>query len=328
MKFIRQGATHKVVLGPAVAVANGYVPVTSLALSTADEAEAILHDNGTVVDISGYTWAAITTADGYYHLTLQSGISGTVGHLTIVVQDDSLCLPLREDFTVIEEAAYDALFAASAPGFATVAALATAQTDLDTLTGSDGATLATSQPNYAPATAAALATAQTDLDTITGSDGVTLATTQGNYAPATAANLATVAGYLDTEIAAILEDTGTTLPALIADVPTVAEFEARTIAAANYATAANLATVDTVVDNLNLGIIYGAAETGTLSTTQATTDLTGYADDQLIGRHITVLTGDAAGEQREITDYANTGGLLTFAAMTVAMADSDTFKIT
>jgi hypothetical protein len=33
------------------------------------------------------------------------------------------------------------------------------------------------------ATAAALATAQTDLDTITGADGVTLATAQGNYAP-------------------------------------------------------------------------------------------------------------------------------------------------
>jgi len=33
------------------------------------------------------------------------------------------------------------------------------------------------------ATASALATAQTDLDTITGSDGTTLATTQGNYAP-------------------------------------------------------------------------------------------------------------------------------------------------
>ena len=36
------------------------------------------------------------------------------------------------------------------------------------------------------ATASALATAQTDLNTLTGSDGVTLATTQGNYAPAKA----------------------------------------------------------------------------------------------------------------------------------------------
>lgn len=56
-------------------------------------------------------------------------------------------------------------------------------------------------------TASALATAQADLDTITGSDGVTLATTQSNYTPATAAALSTVAGYLDTEITAILADT-------------------------------------------------------------------------------------------------------------------------
>lgn len=43
------------------------------------------------------------------------------------------------------------------------------------------------------ALASALATAQTDLDTITGSDGVTLATTQANYAPAKAGdNMGTV----------------------------------------------------------------------------------------------------------------------------------------
>lgn len=42
------------------------------------------------------------------------------------------------------------------------------------------------------ATAAALATAQTDLDTITGSDGVTLATAQGLYAPSKAGDAMTL----------------------------------------------------------------------------------------------------------------------------------------
>lgn len=113
---IRQGATHKIVLGPAVAVGDGFTPITTLDVSTSDEAEAILHDNGTVVDISGYTWAAITTADGYYHLTLQSGISGTVGHLTVVVNDDSLCLPVKGDFVVLDTVAYDALYKDGATG--------------------------------------------------------------------------------------------------------------------------------------------------------------------------------------------------------------------
>ena len=43
------------------------------------------------------------------------------------------------------------------------------------------------------ATSTALATAQTDLDTITGTDGATLATAQGNYAPAKASDILTTA---------------------------------------------------------------------------------------------------------------------------------------
>lgn len=147
-------------------------------------------------------------------------------------------------------------------------------------------------------------------------------------------------------------------------VPTTAELEARTLAAASYATAANqttiasaiaalndlsaaevnaevdtaisdaalataaaLATVDQNVDDLKSGIIYGAAATGTLSTTQATTDLTGYADDQLIGRVIIWLSGDCEGEATSITDYAATGGLLTFDALTTSPANGDLFKV-
>lgn len=66
--------------------------------------------------------------------------------------------------------------------------------------------------------------------------------------------LETLSDQLDavkTETAAIQEDTGTTLPAAIADVPTVAEFEARTLPAANYFdpaadTVVNVTTVATV----------------------------------------------------------------------------------
>jgi hypothetical protein len=49
---------------------------------------------------------------------------------------------------------------------ALASALTTAQNDLDILTGADGATLATSQPNYAPATASALTTHDGKLDTV------------------------------------------------------------------------------------------------------------------------------------------------------------------
>lgn len=89
---------------------------------------------------------------------------------------------------------------------ATASALATAQADLDTLTGTDGATLATSQPNYAPATATALSTAQADLDTITGSDGVTLATAQANYAPSKAGDAMALTSGERTTLAGVIWD--------------------------------------------------------------------------------------------------------------------------
>jgi len=109
---IRKGATHKVVLGPFADVGDGFTPQTDITLG-GDEAEGILHNNATVVDISAYTWAAIANCRGYYHLTLQTGITNTEGHLTIVVQDDSDCLPVKAEFIVMSTVSYDALYAAT-----------------------------------------------------------------------------------------------------------------------------------------------------------------------------------------------------------------------
>lgn len=99
------------------------------------------------------------------------------------------------------------------------------------------------------------------------------------------------------------------------------------ISDAALATAANLAIVDTNVDQLELGIIFGTAATGTLSTTQATSSLTGFTDDQLIGRVIIFTAGPADGEATDILDYASASGLLTFTDLTLAPEDGDAFKI-
>ncbi len=99
------------------------------------------------------------------------------------------------------------------------------------------------------------------------------------------------------------------------------------ISDAALATATNLATVDTNVDDLKLGIIFGAAATGTLSTTQCTSDLSGFTDDQLIGRVIVFTAGPADGEATDITDYADTNGLLTFTALTLAPENGNAFKV-
>lgn len=116
-QILRQSTQIKVVIGPVVAVGDGFTPVTTLSLSTADEAEIIKSDAGSVTDISAATFAAITSADGYYNLTLTTSHTDTVGLMTVLINDDSLCLPVKATFQVVEEAVYDALFAASAAGY-------------------------------------------------------------------------------------------------------------------------------------------------------------------------------------------------------------------
>ena len=120
--FIRQNDTGKIGVGPAVDVTNGATMETTLDVSTADSAYCRLGDD-TTVDISGYTFAAVATMDGFYDLTLQTGITDTVGPLDIVIEDVSLCLPIYMRFYVVEETVYDALYAASSLGFSATASI-------------------------------------------------------------------------------------------------------------------------------------------------------------------------------------------------------------
>lgn len=109
----------------------------------------------------------------------------------------------------------------TATGFSTLdeagvrTAVGLGSANLDTQLGDipTNAELATSQAAADDATLAAIA-ALNNLSAAQVNAEVDTAIADANLA--TAANLATVAGYLDTEIAAILEDTGTTIPALIA----------------------------------------------------------------------------------------------------------------
>ena len=110
--FLRADTSVNVVIGPVVSVSDGYTPVTTLTLSGADEAELLKHNAGTTTDISSGTLTAITGADGYYNLSINSAWVDTEGMLTILINDDSLCLPVRSSFMVVNAVVYDALYAA------------------------------------------------------------------------------------------------------------------------------------------------------------------------------------------------------------------------
>jgi len=153
------------------------------------------------------------------------------------------------------------------------------------------------------ATAAAQTTAQNDLDIVTGADGaVLLSGTQAS-------------------VDAIEVDTGTTIPALLPAALVGGKIDANVGAISASTTAA---------DNLEESteaIIPGSSVTGTLSTTQSTSDLSGFLDDELIGRTIIWKSGTANGQASDITDYASASGLLTFTAITTLPANGDLFVV-
>ena len=79
---------------------------------------------------------------------------------------------------------------------------------------------------------------------------------------------------------------------------------------------------------MELGIVTGVAEAGTLSNTQMTTELTEATDDHYIGRIVTWTSGALLGQSSDITDYLGSTGRLTYTQVTDVPSAADTFKIT
>lgn len=215
---------------------------------------------------------------GNYSLALTASDLDTVGTAQVTCDDTTnACQP--KDIAVIEEAVYDAIFASAAAGYQVpiwAAANSTVNlsgTTVKTLTDapadSSGVTTLLTRVTAAVALASSLSTVEGKIDTIDGIVDAILVDT-GTDIPATlstlatAANLATVAGYIDTEIGSIitslstidtkintidgivdsiLEDTGTTLPASIGDIPTNAEL-ATALGTADDATLAAIAALN------------------------------------------------------------------------------------
>ena len=170
----------------------------------------------------------------------------------------------------------------------------------------------------AVALASNLATAQTDLDTITGTDGVTLATAQALYAPnkvvpdvaGTAATLhGTTDGKIDTvdtNVDSILADTGTD-GVLLAATATSAQLvddtwdELITGSLHNTATSAGRRLLELGAYHISSGTAQaGSAYSITLASDAG-------AVDHILNRNIIViLAGTGAGQTRTIVDYNGT----------------------
>ncbi len=116
-------------IGPFVDVGDGFTPQTDIGdpdiandLDGTDESYLIKHgaaDNGAIQLNSGgqdLTWDQIDNMDGYYNLSLGTAETNTEGMLTIIIQDDSECLPVSMHYMVLSEAAYNSKYGADDDG--------------------------------------------------------------------------------------------------------------------------------------------------------------------------------------------------------------------
>ena len=110
MQELKVSTEVKVRIGPFLDVGDGFTPETGITLGSADEAELLKEDGAATVSIAAATWAAITSVDGWYDLTLTTSFTDTLGQLTVVVQDDSVCLPVYQHFQVVSAQYWDAKF--------------------------------------------------------------------------------------------------------------------------------------------------------------------------------------------------------------------------
>ena len=124
-RIVRKNSTEIFLVGPVVKT-DGVANFGSALLTSASAAVAFLHDTATPVDISSYTWATASVGGaivpGYYHLTLASAITSVPGPCTIVIQNSTDYLPIKQDYLVLGSTAFDTLYS-SAPVVITAEAL-------------------------------------------------------------------------------------------------------------------------------------------------------------------------------------------------------------
>lgn len=226
MQELRQSTEIKIRIGSAVDAADGVTPETGLTLGAADQAELLKHNGAATVDMSGRTFAAVTGSDGWYDLTLTTTDTNTLGQLTAVVQDLSLMAPIFKDCMVVTQNYWDSKYS-------------TDKLQVD-VTQCGGSTVAAGAiPNAAADAAGGLP--------VSDLGGLDLDTKLANTNEISAARMGALTDWID----------GGRLDLLLDAVPTVTEFNARTIPTADYFdpaadAVANVTLVATTTTNSDL----------------------------------------------------------------------------
>ena len=110
--FLRQSTAQTIRFGPFLDSTDGVTAETALTIAQADRQ---LSKDGAAFAQSGHTGNSTHDADGWYSDDLSTGDTDTVGILEFQVTVSG-SLPVFKTFYVVEEAVYDAFYAASATG--------------------------------------------------------------------------------------------------------------------------------------------------------------------------------------------------------------------
>jgi len=264
-----------------------------------------LHKAGTITLASKNSGGATYISNGVYYGTFDATDTNTYGPMTMYIHVAG-ALAMKVEFEVMNAVAYDALYgtdnfdvsvtqlggvtqsaddlkdfadAGYDPATNKVQGVVLVDTNTD-MRGTDSAALAS-----------ALTTAQTDLDTITGIDGVTLATLQALYAPSKAG-----------------DDMGLTAVATSAQLITDIFNEVLDKATYNVGQSLGKLIRELGAWNAADGVI-----SGTPTTTNITTNITGYDDNFFRDQRFWAYNGAAlAGQSRVVSTYNGTTGVFTF----------------
>ncbi len=110
--YLRQSTAADISIGPFVDATDGATAETALTISQADV--RLKKNGGNWAQVNQGT-AAVHEENGHYEKSLDTTDTNTVGILRIAI-NESGALPICQDYLILEEAVYDALFAASATG--------------------------------------------------------------------------------------------------------------------------------------------------------------------------------------------------------------------
>ena len=318
---LRANTAVDVLIGPHVDSTNGNTPEEGL---TIEDEHVLLSKLGQALAAKTDANDAVHDDDGYYNCPLDTTDTNTEGTLVLTTHLSG-ALPVRHEYMILSEAAWDSKYVAKDNGFMdvnikTIGRVDTQETEANNLE-SACSNYSVTRGLTGTAVPAAAADAATGLP-ISDAGGLDLDVQLANTNEVTAARMGALtdwinAGRLDLILDIIAADTTTNIPAILATIDALIDaIKAVTDLMADSASTLLSGTISWDNTNASTTVFYSD-------------DITEATADHFNGRIVIFLDGALQYQATAITDYAlDTGeGKFTVTAVTEAPADDTTFVI-